>query len=114
VYQDNTVIRALLYNSDFFDGNGTRTSENFVLDGLNVDVNDGIQIGGTRKFVAKRLTAPAATSEQNAGVNPTFGGQWFINETCGIAGVELLEDVDVLDNTVEVSLKASEALLLYF
>lgn len=105
VYNNTTPIRALLYNSNFFDGNGTRTSETFVLTGVNID-------GQT--VVAKRLTAPAATSEQNAGVAPTFGGQSFVNETCGITGAEVLENVPVVNSSVEVILKASEALLLYF
>lgn len=105
VYQNDIPIRTLLYNSNSFNGNGTRASEQFVLTGVNVD---------GQNVMAKRLTAPAATSEQNAGVNPTFGGQWFINETCEIGGVEVLENVAVLNGTVEVVLKSSEALLLYF
>lgn len=70
--------------------------------------------GKKGRVVAKRLTAPAVTSEQNAGVNPTFGGQWFVNETCGLEGEEIFEEVRVRNDSIEVVLRASEAVLIYF
>jgi len=107
IYGNNTPIRALLINTELFDGNGTRSNETFVLNGVK-------KFGLGDKVRAKRLTAPAATSEQNAGVNPTWGGQWFVNETCEIVGEEVFEDLVVGNGSVEVVLRASEAVLVYF
>lgn len=106
VYQNATPIRALLYNSNFFSGTGTRESQTITLNGL--------QIAKGQSVVAKRLTAPATTSEQGAGVSPTFGGQSFVNTTCGVSGTEVLEEVTVVGGTAKVVLSASEALLLLF
>jgi hypothetical protein len=99
---DKAASRVLLYNSDYYTGSGTRASENFILTGLTAN-----------SITAKRLTAAAATSQQSTGGTPTFGGQHFLNETCVIAGEETLETFTVTSGQAEVTLAASEALLIY-
>ncbi|TVY56913.1 Beta-glucuronidase [Lachnellula suecica] len=78
-------LKAMLYNSDYYSGSGTRGSQSFVLAGLPA---------GTVK--AKRLTAANALSRVDTGGVPTFGGQTFANVTCTIGGTETLEATSVL------------------
>lgn len=95
-------LRALLYNSDYYDGTGARGSENFVLEGL-----------GPTSVKAKRLTAANALSRVDQGSNPTFGGQVFGNGTCVISGTETFESASVVSGTATFTVAASEALLVY-
>lgn len=97
-----TPLRALLYNSDYYSGSGTRGSQGFVLQGLPA---------GTLK--AKRLTAASATSRVDQGSNPTFGGQTFANVTCAMQGKEVWETASVSGGQVTFTVAASEALLVY-
>ncbi|RDW69914.1 glycoside hydrolase family 79 protein [Coleophoma crateriformis] len=97
-----TPIKALLYNSNYFNGTGSRTSESFVLTGL---------AGNTLK--AKRLTAVSALSRVDQGQNPSFGGQYFQNVTCSVGGTETFESAAVSGGQATFSVKASEALLVY-
>ena len=99
-----TPIKALFYNSDYYNGSGTRGTQVFQLDGLAAAV-------GTLK--AKRLTAPSANSRVDQGGIPTWGGQKFANETCVIEGTEVFESVAVTGNEAQVTVGASEALLVY-
>jgi hypothetical protein len=101
VYSGSKPIRAVLLNTDYYDGTGVRTNQTFVLQNI-----------GTRVVTAMRLTAPAATSSQNAGVAPTFAGQSFVNETCLKTGAERVESAYVDKETATFVLQASEALLV--
>ncbi|RDL31075.1 Glycoside hydrolase family 79 protein [Venustampulla echinocandica] len=96
-------LRALLYNSDYYSGSGSRSSQNFVLGGLS---------GATVK--AKRLTAASATSRVDQGSSPTFGGQTFADASCNIGGKETFEDKSVASGSATFTVAASEALLVYF
>lgn len=95
-------LRALLYNSDYFDGTDTRSSESFVLTGLTAT-----------SVKAKRLTAASALSRVDEGSNPTFGGQMFANVTCAIGGTETFETTTVSGGQATFTVNASEALLVY-
>lgn len=95
-------LRALLYNSDYFNGTGTRGTESFVLTGLSAT-----------SVKAKRLTAASALSRVDQGSNPTFGGQMFANVTCAIGGTETYESTVVSGGQATFSVGASEALLVY-
>jgi hypothetical protein len=97
-----TPLRALLYNSEYYSGNGTRGSESFVLAG---------QGGGT--LMAKTLTAVSANSRVDEGSNPTFGGQTFANVTCDVHGTETFEMITVSGGEATFTVAASEALLVY-
>jgi hypothetical protein len=95
-------LRALLYNSDYFSGTGTRGSEIFVLEGL-----------GSREVRAKRLTAESAEARADQGSNPSFGGQTFENATCVMQGRETFETVGAPGGRATFAVAASEALLVY-
>ena len=101
VYKGGKPIRVILYNSNYYTS-GTRSSHTFELTGL-----PGLIVKG------KRLTAPAATSRQDRGGNPRYGGQSFANGTCKIQGAESLEMTKVSGKNAAFVVKASEALLLY-
>jgi len=95
-------LRALLYNSDYFSGTGTRTSQSFTLTGLS---------GSSVR--AKRLTAASASSRVDQGSSPTFGGQTFADGTCVVGGSETFETGVISDGQVTFSVKATEVLLVY-
>lgn len=95
-------LRALLYNSDYYDGSGTRSSTQFTLTGL-----------GSGSVQAKRLTAASALSRVDQGSNPSFGGQYFNNVTCTIGGTETYETTAVSGGQATFTVGATEALLVY-
>lgn len=95
-------LRVLLYNSDYFNGTGTRSSTSFVLTGLTAT-----------SVRAKRLTAASALSRQDQGGNPSWGGQYYTNATCVVGGMEVYETATVSGGQATFSLLASEALVVY-
>jgi len=95
-------LRALLYNSDYFSGSGTRSSQTFELRGLT----------GT-SIKAKRLTGDSAVARVDQGGKVTFGGQTFTDGDCETSGSETFENIAVSGGQATVSLKASEALVVY-
>ncbi len=95
-------LRALLYNSDYYDGTTTRGSEIFTLTGLTLST-----------IKAKRLTAATSNSRVDEGSNPTFGGQIFANGTCVVGGTETYESTTVSSGAASFTVLASEALVLY-
>ena len=101
IYASNSPVRVLLYNSDYYTS-GTRSTQAFTLVGLSGSA-----------VTAKRLTAPAATSRQDQGQNPTVGGQTFANGTCTIQGSAKTETTAVSSGRATFTLAASEALLVY-
>lgn len=95
-------LRVLLYNSDYFSGSGSRSSQSFELGGLT-----GSAVN------AKRLTAESAMSRIDQNGLVSFGGQTFTNGDCTMAGAEAVEPLTVTNGKTTVTLKASEALLVY-
>ncbi|KAI1822737.1 glycoside hydrolase family 79 protein [Xylaria intraflava] len=95
-------LRVLLYNSDYFGGSGTRSSQTFDLGGL---------AGSSVK--AKRLTGDSAVARVDRGGKVTFGGQTFTNGDCNASGSETFETITISGGHAAVSLQASEALLVY-
>ncbi len=100
----NTPVRVLVINTDYFDGNGTRSVANVTLTGLITD-------SGARK--AKRLTAPSATSEIDQGAPVTIGGTTAFAADCSISGTQSFESVNVSGHAATVFVRASEALIVY-
>jgi hypothetical protein len=96
-------LRAMLYNSEYYTGSGTRSVSIFALSGMS---------GGNIK--SKRLTAASALSRADAGTAPTWGGQQFADVTCSKAGTEIFESTAVVNGSAQFSVAASEALLVYF
>ncbi|KAK3346592.1 hypothetical protein B0T25DRAFT_460863 [Lasiosphaeria hispida] len=95
-------VRVLLYNSDYYAGSGTRSSQSFTLTGLT-----------SASVRAKRLTASSALSRVDQGGDLSFGGQYFNNVTCTVGGTEDIETTVVSGGQATFSLKATEALLVY-
>jgi hypothetical protein len=95
-------LRAVLYNSDYYDASNTRGSQTFVLDGLR-----------TSSIRAKRLTATSALSRADQGQHATFGGQAFEDGTCQILNSEVYEKAAVKNGSAAFTLQSSEALLVY-
>ncbi|KAK3490050.1 hypothetical protein B0T13DRAFT_514543 [Neurospora crassa] len=95
-------MRVILYNSDYFAGSGTRTTQSFTLTGLT-----------SSTVRAKRLTAASATTRVDRGSPPSFGGQQFDNGSCAMSGTETFETTPVSGGQATFSVKATEALLLY-
>lgn len=100
--ESGALLRVLLYNSDYYAGSGSRSSQPFTLSGLT----------GT-SVRAKRLTSTGATARIDQGGDIKFGGQYFNNGTCTISGTETFETFEVSGGQVTFSLKATEALLVY-
>lgn len=93
--------KVVLINSDFYDGSGTRSLQNFVLTGLK---GSNVQ--------AKRLTAKTSLARQASGDAPTFAGQSLGDTTCGLSGKKVVESVTVREKSANFTLAASEALLI--
>ncbi|KDN71264.1 hypothetical protein CSUB01_08651 [Colletotrichum sublineola] len=97
-------LRALLYNSNYYNGSGNRSSESFVLGMSDL----------TKTFVqSKRVTAASAEARQDRGDTALFGQQYFNNETCIIDGTETFETTVVVGDQAVFQVAASEALLVY-
>ncbi|CAK7238097.1 hypothetical protein SEUCBS140593_010324 [Sporothrix eucalyptigena] len=94
-------LRVLLYNSDYFNGTGTRSSQTFELTGLNAN-----------SVQAKRLTAANALSRVDQGSPPTWGGQEYTNGNCVVSGTETFETATVTAGAATFTLQAAEALLV--
>lgn len=99
--QTGEVLRVLVYNSAFFSGSGSRSSEVVALAGLKTSAT----------LRAKRLTAPASTSLAGQGI--TIGGSGTFDASCNAVGSQVFESVVVQSGTASVTLKASEAVILY-
>lgn len=97
---DGQPTRVLLYSSDYYTS-GTRSSIRITL--------TGIPAGST--LSAKRLTADAATVVGQEGIS--IGGQAFRRGSCELEGEEDRESIRVEKDGAEVSIGASEALLIY-
>lgn len=95
-------LRALLYNSDYYGGSGVRSSQPFELRGLT---------GNSVR--AKRLVGDSAVARVDQGGKVAFGDQTFTNGDCNVDGSETFETLAVSGGQATISLKASEALLVY-
>lgn len=103
IYTGNRITKVLLYNSDYYDGTGTRSNKVFAIK----------ELSGCSAITTRRLTASSAVSRQDRGQNPTVAGQTFANGTCSIQGTAIIETATVSSGTALFTLAASEALLVY-
>ncbi|THH09286.1 hypothetical protein EW145_g2135 [Phellinidium pouzarii] len=94
--------RVLLYNSEYFSGLGIRSVVNITL----TDLGSDLEI-----VSVKRMTAPNATSLAGAGV--TIGGGGTFSDECAATGTQALEVISASGGMAEVSLHASEAVIVY-
>lgn len=103
IYTGNDIRKVLLYNSDYYNGTGTRSSKIFAIQNLS----------GCSAITARRLTAASAISRQDRGQNPTVAGQTFANGSCILQGTAVTETATVSGGVALFTLAASEALLVY-
>ncbi|KAI0093447.1 hypothetical protein BDY19DRAFT_983105 [Irpex rosettiformis] len=100
----NVPVRLLVVSTNYFDGTGTRSSSTVSFTGL-------ATAAGTKQ--AKRLTAPNAMSRVDQGAAVTIGGSASFSSSCARNGVQVTESVTVSGNGLSVSVKASEALVVF-
>ncbi len=100
----NAPVRLLVVNTNYFNGTGTRSSATVSFAGLTT-------ASGTKQ--AKRMTAPSATSQVDQGAAVTIGGSASFTSMCARTGTQVTETVTVSGNALSVSVKASEALIVF-
>ncbi|TDL19243.1 glycoside hydrolase family 79 protein [Rickenella mellea] len=113
----NYPVRALVYNSAYFDGTGTRSNSTVTLTGIPQSQKKKSSISTETKTTtarAKRLTAQSAISRVDQGGVVTIGGGGTFDNTCKNAGTQSFESVVVDKGTTNVTVRASEALIVYF
>lgn len=101
----HTLQRLVLYNSDYYDGNGTRSAQNFQIQGLQ-------SCAGSRLRV-RRLSAASAIARQSDGLSPIFGGH-SISDSCSLVESGLRNESVWIgsDGIALVQLQATEAMLI--
>lgn len=114
--------RLLIINSNYYDGDGARTSATVSFGNLPRASANSAHGDGARTVAVKRMTAPCATSQADdsegqgsAGVSVvTIGGDGVFDVDCIFSGGERTESVVVGgDNSISVNVSASEALIVY-
>lgn len=98
-------MRLLVYNSNFYDGSGTRSSVEVSFSG------GGIPASGTK--TANRFTGQNANSRVDQGGVVTIGGGGTFDGGCLSVGTQTRESVGVSGGLLSVNVQASEALLVY-
>ncbi|WWC95835.1 hypothetical protein V866_002702 [Kwoniella sp. B9012] len=98
--------KVVLINTDYYSNTTTteRPSQTLSLSGLD---------NGLQSVNVKRLTAPYATSQQELGQVPTFGGVSYDNATCNAVGDEKYEQLAVHNGCANVEVYSSEAVIVY-
>ena len=99
-----TPVRLLVINTNYFNGTGTRSSTATAFTGLST---------GLKTVQAKRMTAPAATSQVDEGAAVTIGGSPSFTSSCARTGMQTTESVAVSGGAMSVSVQASEALIVF-
>ncbi|TFK53939.1 glycoside hydrolase family 79 protein [Heliocybe sulcata] len=95
--------RLLVYNSDYYNGTGSRSSAAVFIPGI-MNASGSVHV--------KRLTAPSATARVDQGANVTIGGVQF-DAACQLTGTQNTEKISIEGGSISVSVKASEALIVY-
>ncbi|KAH7930049.1 hypothetical protein BV22DRAFT_1001423 [Leucogyrophana mollusca] len=95
-------LRLLIYNSVYYDGTTARTSVSVNFTGIS-----------STTVTAKRMTAQNATAIIGEGGIVTIGGGGSFDTSCQSVGTQTLEMVPVAGGAFDVSVAASEALIVY-
>ena len=99
-----TPVRLLAINSNNYGGSGTREAATVSFSGLKTTAGS---------IKAKRMTAPSATSRVDQGAAVTIGGSSSFSSDCSRTGTQTTESVAVSGGAASVSVKASEALIVF-
>ncbi|KYG13810.1 hypothetical protein FVEG_14131 [Fusarium verticillioides 7600] len=107
VYKNGKAFKVVLINTDYYSGGGTRSETKFTLTGLK-----------SNSVKALRMTAPSSettvpVTQTKSSPQPSIGGQSFSNKNCELSGKQNAERLSVKKGKLEVTLKASEALIIY-
>ena len=100
----NAPIRLLVINTNYYDGSGTRSIAAVSFTGLTASQSSA---------VAKRMTAPSAASRVDAGDAITIGGSASFTSSCTETGGQTTETVTISGTSMTVSVRASEALIVF-
>ena len=95
-------VRVLVINTNYYDGTGTRSSATVTLSGL-----------GSGQRTAKRMTAPSALSQSDEGAAVTIGGSPSFTASCARSGAQTTETASVIAGMMSVSVRSSEALIVF-
>ncbi|KAH7161780.1 hypothetical protein EDB81DRAFT_854074 [Dactylonectria macrodidyma] len=107
IYKGKKPIKVVLINTDYYSGNGTRSATAFTLKGLR-----------SGRVKALRMTGPSSETtiphlQVDPLLEPSIGGRYFSNVDCSLQGRKRLEQFEVHNGHLTVSLKASEAVIIY-
>ncbi|KAL6364098.1 hypothetical protein LRP88_03531 [Fusarium phalaenopsidis] len=107
IYREGRPLKLVLINTDYYSGSGSRSKTTFTAIGLK---------SGNVKAV--RMTAPSSETmipleQTDASLEPSIGGQTFSNENCRLRGARKMETLRIQKGKLGVTLKASEALVVY-
>lgn len=102
IYRSGRPIRILLYNSDYYTGQGSRPNYTFSLSGLPAQA----------VRVTKLQAAAGATARQDRGDDVRSGGIRFADGTCDAGGAAQLLSFPVRAGQADFNVPASEAWLI--
>ena len=97
-------IRALIYNSQYFDGTGQRPNTTVTLSGLQQSL---------RRSKLLRLSASAATARTDNSTSIAIGGRGTFTSDCTPKGAQKSETVHVSDGQANITVSASEAVIAF-
>ncbi|KAH6672089.1 hypothetical protein B0J14DRAFT_618426 [Halenospora varia] len=106
IYKKGKPVKAVLINTDYFSGNGTRTASSFTMTGLRDGTVRAIRMTGS----SSELRASVVHNQPS--FLPTIGGQYFSDRDCALVGEPAAENARVSSGEVAFTLKASEAMLV--
>lgn len=99
-----SLLRALIYNSNYFDGTGARSTATVRLSGL--------PSGSSASMVS--LTAERATVVVGVSGSVTIGGGMAFGSGCEVSGTQTAKSVAVSGGVASVSVQESEAVIVDF
>ncbi|KAL6912444.1 hypothetical protein FSST1_010204 [Fusarium sambucinum] len=107
IYRKNKPYKIVFVNTDYYSGSGLRSTTTFTATGLK-----------NGKAKALRMTGPSSETtiplkQTNPSLEPNIGGQYFSNRDCSVRGNQKFEIFSIKEGKLVISLKASEALIIY-
>ena len=106
IYNSEGVpLRALIYNSQYFDGASEHPNMTVTLTGLNWN---------TRRLSLLRLSASAATARTDNSTSIAIGGHGTFANDCALEGRQDFETVVVFGGQTNITVSASEAVIAFF
>ncbi|KAF4498281.1 hypothetical protein FAGAP_5570 [Fusarium agapanthi] len=101
------AFKVALINTDYYSGGGTRSEAKFTLTGLRSNSVKALRMTG----LSSETTVPVTQTKSSP--QPSIRGQSFSNKNCELGGKQNTEKLSVKKGKLEITLKASEALIVY-